>query len=69
METKTILLLGSIGAVVVVAIALIASSAKRLESTEGNAKTDMHGCTCNVSTDVNIIRFANSKSNINKTIA
>jgi hypothetical protein len=35
METKTILILGLVGALVVIAIGLIASSGKRLDSTEG----------------------------------
>ncbi len=38
METRTILILGLLGALVVIAIGLIASSGKRLDSTEGETQ-------------------------------
>ena len=50
METRTILILGLVGALVVIAIGLIASSGKRLDSTEGERNR-----ICTVRTDTNIL--------------
>ena len=44
METKTVLILGFVGALVIMAIGLIASSGKRLDSTEGEVFKELLTC-------------------------